>query len=785
MLRAPHGFEIVRSPSSVSAHSSITASASDFAPRDDEMRLCEEDENTDDPYTRSKSPMLAIPHLLCPNSGDENSDSDEDACFELYQGSVVRRRELSLGPSEDVDPDSLVSMTDSSYGLPQNFAPSRKGRRRRRYGGSNGGSPGLAAITRLNTISQMSPQRPPDPPPVMMIVDLNDEEDQQIDFNFIAPRRPVIVARPLPVRVAPRHFPKEATPLRQTYHTRTGSSSSMSKSSNSIASSFADVLRSNTVGIDPSNIQTGLSSRDLNRSHYPRRAKSKTKSTGNKESSTDRRVVTEKENPQLQKNGSRPPPAIRSKSHRRGRELEKQDYSRSTGTAMKHHRSVSYSQSTIKRQRERQELDRKSIRPHKISAHHRRITSLPVVNTSDASLSSISEPRRRPRTPPMHRRGLDPAFEPVMATKRSFKSISHVRSQSSTLSPLTARFLQSTDNLPPARRHKRSTTIPNATPLLDYQSAATQYYGFVDKELFQPIQLQRRLKDPPIYMHPTDDSNPYLVSSDSNSSWSRKTWKHATHNKQSKSNLVSRNSLSVSDSTGDYSLAQNNAPRDTKAPSTPSSSIHNVDSPSPIYHHMMVSSSEDEKNCFDTRDVPQNTEPEPTFSPDSISEGINTLCLTDIVDTEVTKLSPHSGKDDGKTPVTLPISEEDHDHTVSDSNVNEKVEIGDAENYTPNLDEVNSVFSGALDDMKPPNEEISCTDDNTHELKGSSDHDCEPNVDSLDSSKTCDDELSQELISVKPSETTVCDKTDAEPKAAAFKRNNPMTVSLGCRCTIQ
>jgi hypothetical protein len=133
---------------------------------------------------------------------------------------------------------------------------------------------------------------------------------------------------------------------------------------------------------------------------------------------------------------------------------------------------------------------------------------------------------------------------------------------------------------------------------LDYQSAATQYYGFVDKELFQPIQLKRRLKDPPIYVHPTDDSNPYLVSSDSNSSWSRETWKHAANNKQSESNLVSRNSLSVSDSTGDCSLAKDTAPQNTKAPSTPSSSIHNVDSPSPVYHHMMVSSSEDEKVCY-------------------------------------------------------------------------------------------------------------------------------------------------------------------------------------------
>jgi hypothetical protein len=139
---------------------------------------------------------------------------------------------------------------------------------------------------------------------------------------------------------------------------------------------------------------------------------------------------------------------------------------------------------------------------------------------------------------------------------------------------------------------------------LDYQSAATQYYyGFVDKELFQPIQLKRRLKDPPIYVHPTDDSNPYLVSSDSNSSWSRETWKHAANNKQSESNLMSRNSLSVSDSTGDYSPAKDNAPHDTKALSTPSSSIcgqyihRNVDSSSPVYHHMMVSSSEDEKVC--------------------------------------------------------------------------------------------------------------------------------------------------------------------------------------------
>jgi hypothetical protein len=134
---------------------------------------------------------------------------------------------------------------------------------------------------------------------------------------------------------------------------------------------------------------------------------------------------------------------------------------------------------------------------------------------------------------------------------------------------------------------------------LDYQSAATQHYGFVDKEIFQPIQLKRRPKDPPIYKYPIDDSNPYLVSSDSNSSWSRETWK----NKKSESNLVSRNSLSVSDSTGDYSPAKDNAPHDTKALSTPSSSIcgqyihRNVDSSSPVYHHMMVSSSEDEKVC--------------------------------------------------------------------------------------------------------------------------------------------------------------------------------------------
>jgi hypothetical protein len=167
-------------------------------------------------------------------------------------------------------------------------------------------------------------------------------------------------------------------------------------------------------------------------------------------------------------------------------------------------------------------------------------------------------------------------------------------------------------------------------------------------------------------------------------------------------------------------------------------------------------------------------------------EGINSLCLTDILDTEVTKLSPHSGKDEGKIPVTLPISDEDHDHNVvRNSHINEKVEIGDAEHNTPNLDEVNSVYSGASNDMKKPNEEISSTDDNTHESKGASDHDCEPNIDSLDSSKTCDNELSQELIFVKPTEATLCDKTADEPKASAFKRNGSVTVSLGCRCTIQ